>query len=159
MTRCRQCGETFTPALRAGKDTRRGRLDRVRSLTAAQFCSARCKQANYRWRKSHVLSRNGNGGLTAPFSAVTRPLENIENTSEFSTISEGARRPQWRWCERLDGSCDLYCDTETNMRHVARIVRRDGHYRLAKPSDLASAVWTERQGAQRAVRNLVRKAA
>jgi hypothetical protein len=47
---CRHCGNEFTPSLRAGRNTYRGRAGRERSLTAAQFCSAKCRQANHRWR-------------------------------------------------------------------------------------------------------------
>ena len=53
---CRQCGSKFTPSSRAGRDTYRSRSGRTRSLTDAQFCSRKCRQSNYRWRRSQLRS-------------------------------------------------------------------------------------------------------
>jgi hypothetical protein len=51
---CRECGCTFLPAHRAGRFSGQGSPGRKRALADAQFCSARCRQANYRWRKRAV---------------------------------------------------------------------------------------------------------
>src|SRR5262249_49561304 len=159
-TTCRQCGERFQVKPRAGRDTYRRRKPGDPTYPLARYCSSGCKQAAYR-RRSAVT--NTPVGTTA-FSAVTSPSRHIENTNEFlSKKTVLGRREErltfWRWYERLDGSYDLYRDTETDMCHVARIVRRDGRYQLVKPAHLTSAVWTDRLAAQRAVRGLIKKAA
>jgi len=83
--RCRHCNKIFIPAFRAGKDSKRSRdTGRERSLTAAQFCSARCKQANYRWRQKQ-------GVYPTSFSAVTPPLQHTEIIEEISAISADRR--------------------------------------------------------------------
>src|SRR5262249_22471506 len=61
----------------------------------------------------------------------------------------------WRWCERLDGSGDLYRDSETSMEHMARIVRRDGLFHLAKP--VLHRTWETREKAERGVRKLLKE--
>src|SRR5262249_30041057 len=61
----------------------------------------------------------------------------------------------WRWYERLDGSHDLYHDTEADTHHVARIIRRDGGYCLTKPGAFASTIWTDCGAARRAARQLL----
>jgi DTW domain-containing protein YfiP len=89
---CRQCGSKFTPAFRAGRNTGRGRAGRARVLADAQFCTARCKQANYRWRRSAVtpIAEKTRPGPEVR-SAVTSPLQHTETTSEILTKNEGAR--------------------------------------------------------------------
>ena len=106
-------------------------------------------------RTAHKRGRTtARGGGRGPCHAIdTPPLAPVTLTEPISRAPDSAL---WRWYERLDGSCDLYCDTERTMRHMARIVRRSRRYQLAKPSDLTSAVWTERLVAQRAVRSLIR---
>jgi len=89
---CRQCGKKFIPAFRAGRDSNRRRPGGERPLSAAEFCSARCKQANYRWRanrKAQEHSRNGEGPGVR--SAVTPGLEGIEKIEEKTPISGSAR--------------------------------------------------------------------
>src|SRR5262245_57039952 len=159
-TTCRHCGERFRVLPRAGRNTKRRQGEgRKVSYPFARYCSSRCRKAASRKRSSAVTL--GDGGIV-PRSAVTLPAEHIENISEFSAKKTVLGQPKgrltfWRWYKRLDGSSDLYCDTQTAMRHMARIVRRDGHYCLVKPSDLTSAVWADLSAAQHAVRNLVRK--
>jgi hypothetical protein len=97
---CRQCGGKFTPAPRAGRNSgRRRSVSPPSAVSNAEFCSSRCRQANYRWRHSQRLSavtsegekpRQGPGVL----SAVTAPLQDIETTSEFSTKNHVARLPK-----------------------------------------------------------------
>jgi hypothetical protein len=81
---CRHCGKRFVPPFRAGRNTRRSRPGRERALTAAQFCSARCKQANYRWRQSQDSGPN-------VLSAVTGGSHHIDVKGEFSTFSIAGR--------------------------------------------------------------------
>ena len=66
-----------------------------------------------------------------------------------------ASKPSWQWRERLDGSCDLYRDTETDTRHVARIVRKLNYYYCAKPAG-QNTRWPDRPSALSAVRHMVR---
>jgi hypothetical protein len=98
-TFCRQCGSKFTPTVRAGRDTYRSRSGRARSLTNAQFCTSRCKQANYRWRlkqNSSAVTRKAEkiGKGPGVHSAVTPPLQHIDITREISTKNGGARPRQ-----------------------------------------------------------------
>ena len=126
--------------------------------STAVYCSDACRKAASRKRG---LPTNGAGqrpgeaveGLVTLTPSDTPPLAPVTLTEPISRAPDSAL---WRWYERLDGSCDLYRDTETTMRHKARIIRRGSRYQLVKPSDLTSAVWTERLVAQRAVRSLVR---
>ena len=161
-TTCRQCGERFTVQPRAGRNTQRRRGgSRKISYPLARYCSSRCKMAASRARRIPSSAVTKADGGSYGRSAVTSPKQHIENTNEFLTKKTVLGQPKgrltfWRWYERLDGSCDLYRDTETTMRHMARIIRRGSRYQLVKPSDLTSAVWTERLVAQRAVRSLVR---
>jgi hypothetical protein len=112
---------------------------------------------------------SGSSGVTGfprgtdTLSGVTSPPRPIDIIEEFSTRKTILGRPKgglalWRWYQRLDGSSDLYCDTETSMRHVARIVRRDGQYFCAKPSGMTDA-WATCAAAQRAVRSKFKRAA
>jgi hypothetical protein len=164
-TLCRECGERFQVKPRAGRDTyRRRSTNRPPAYPFARYCSQKCRKAASRKR---LLDRSGVTDTpvgSAGRSGVTSPSQNTETIEVFSPEKTVLDQPKgrltlWRWYQRLDGSCDLYCDSEMTTRHVARIARRGGCYRLAKPSDLTSAVWTERPAAERAVRNLLRKAA
>jgi hypothetical protein len=69
---CRHCGQAFVPTYRAGRFTGRGRLGHQRthgrSFTAAQFCSDRCRQANYRWRKAQERRQEAQGARTEAFT-------------------------------------------------------------------------------------------
>jgi hypothetical protein len=89
---CRQCGSKFRPSFRAGRNTDRRRTGRARVLADAQFCTARCKQPNYRWRRSAVTPTTEK---TRPGpevrSAVTPPLQDIETPREILTKNRGGR--------------------------------------------------------------------
>jgi hypothetical protein len=91
---CRQCGNKFAPAFRAGRDSARRTSRKARTLTDARFCSNRCRQANYRWRSA--VTGNEEKAHPAPrvLSAVTVALQHIDNTGEFYTKNEDAR-PGW----------------------------------------------------------------
>jgi hypothetical protein len=85
--RCRQCGGKFTPAFRAGRNTGRShRTSPPRSIADAQFCSAGCKQANYRWRRSSGVTPSDENSCpgTDVRSTVTRPFQVFDITSKFS---------------------------------------------------------------------------
>ncbi len=90
---CRQCGKRFTPAFRAGRDSvRRQQSSRPRAVIEAQFCSGKCRTANYRWRHKQGLSAvTEMGAGPGVRSAVTVGLQDIENTRGLLTNLEGAR--------------------------------------------------------------------
>ena len=126
--------------------------------STAVYCSDACRKAASRKRG---LPTNGAGqrpgeaveGLVTLTPSDTPPLAPVTLTEPISRAPDSAL---WRWYERLDGSCDLYCDTERTTRHVARVVWRNGSYRLDKPSGLTSEVWADCRAAWDAVRSLVR---
>ena len=107
--------------------------------STAVYCSDTCRKAASRQRQAKERPRDVRESLVT----LTEPIPRV------------SKPPSWRWYERLDGSCDLYRDTETTMRHVARIVRRNGGYRLDKPSGLTSEVWGDCRAAWDAVRSLI----
>src|SRR5262249_25781105 len=143
--RCAYCGVIFRP-----------------KRSTALYHSDACRVAASRQRQLESPINGGLGqagevqdGLVTLSPAATPPLAPVTLTASILSASE----PAWRWYGRLDGSCDLYADTETTTRHVARLVRRDGRYRLTKPAHLATITWAEHAAAQDAVCNLVGKAA
>ena len=157
-TTCRYCGDRFTVQPRAGRNTarRRGGPGKV-SYPLARYCSSRCKMAASRARRIPSSAVTESHGGRVYRSAVTSPQLPIENTNEFRAKKTGPGRLKgcltfWRWYERLDGSSDLYCDTETTMRHVARVVRNGGRFRLVKP--LTNETWLTRKEAHSAGRKL-----
>src|SRR5262249_42442583 len=96
---CRQCGSKFAPTPRAGRDTHRSRSGRARSFTDAQFCSRKCRKANYRWRRSQersAVTRKAEkiGKGPGVLSAVTPLVQHIDITNEIPTKTEGARPRQ-----------------------------------------------------------------
>jgi len=122
---CRQCGEKFIPAFRAGRDSHR-RRNGERTLTAAEFCSARCKQANYRWR----LSRNTEAPGPGVRSAVTGPLQDIEIIKEKRPLFRSARPQESEAFRRLQGDAVLsrwkpYVTLETDLPQIPDCLRRN----------------------------------
>ena len=141
--RCAYCGVIFRPKRSTGR-----------------YCSDACRKAASRKRQSPIngaveQAEKAQDGLVTLNPVDTPPLVPVTLTVSILPALE----PAWRWYERLDGSCDLYADTETTTRHVARLIRRDGRYRLTKPAHLATITWAEHAAAQDAVCNLVGKAA
>ena len=129
---CRQCGSKFALTPRAGRDTHRSRSGRARSFTDAQFCSRKCKQANYRWRRSQgrsAVTRKAKKIGKGPrvLSAVTPLVQHIDITNEISTKIEGARPRQIAGPPLSDRSlhlASLALDPETaaNVRRANREV-------------------------------------
>jgi hypothetical protein len=131
--KCRQCGSPFNPSPRAGRNSHR-RKDRNRSLTAAQFCSARCRQANYRWRRGQDLSavtrasqleaaaRDLGGKRPTLPSAVTHHSQDIDSTGEKTTKNEGAQRLQIAGPELSDSA--YHCATLPLDQVTAETVRK-----------------------------------
>jgi hypothetical protein len=175
-TVCRNpdCKKRFEVNARAGRNTYRRRSGkRPPKYPHARYCSDRCRKAASRARlaartplRGAVSASSGVTGFfggTDTLSGVTSPPRPIDIIEEFSTRKTVLGRPKgspvlWRWYQRLDGSSDLYCDTETSMRHVARIVRRDGQYFCAKPSGMPDA-WATCAAAQLAVRSKLKRPA
>jgi|SRR5215471_10266719 len=93
----------------------------------ARYCSGGCKQAAYRGR----LTVTESPGATAPHPTVTTPSPGL-----------------LRWYDRLDGASDLYLDTETTSRQVARIFRLPGQ-RLDRPSLAEARRFAESLGSER----------
>ena len=120
--------------------------------STAVYCSDTCRKAASRQRQAKERPRDVRESLVTLTPADTPPLAPVTLTEPIPRVS---KPPSWRWYERLDGSCDLYRDTETTTRHVARIVRRNGGYRLDKPSGLTSEVWGDWSAAWDAVRSLI----
>ena len=135
LTKCPLCGAIF----------------RAKRSTAVYCCDAH-RVAASRQKRPKECRREAVEGLVTLRPSDTPPLAPVTLTEPISPAS----KPRWRWYERLDGSCDLYCDSEMNTRHVARIVWRNGSYRLDKPSGLTSEVWADCRVAWDAVRSLVR---
>jgi len=135
--RCAYCGVIFRPKRSTGR-----------------YCSDACRKAASRKRQSPI-----NGAVEQAEKAQDGLVTlNPVDTPPLVPVTLKTPEPWgffWRWYDRLDGSCDLYRDSDTTMRHVARIVGRNGCYHLDKPSNLISTVWTERLAAQDAVRSLI----
>ena len=109
---CRICGDRFSVSRRAGRDTHRRRSSRKSTYTVARFCTRACRQAAYRAR----LSRNKMEGGPKPFSAVTRPLQPLENTAEKTaskTTDHGsgwlsAFKPEYAPCQACGRVCQVH---------------------------------------------------
>ena len=127
-----------------------------RRRSTARFCGGRCRLAFHRKGGARRRGRHHNA-----FVSVSGSLATLDTGIPFETLRtqqpRESKEPLWRWYERLDGSGDLYRDTETTMAHVARIVPRDGRFHLTKP--LLGATWQTRAEAERGVRKLLRTAA
>src|SRR5262249_8964235 len=99
--------------------------------STARFCGGRCRlafhRAGRRPGRHHNAFLSVSGDLATPDTGF--PFETLKTQQPCES-----KQPSWRWYDRLDGSSDLYCDTETTTAHVARIVRRDGSFHLAKPA-------------------------
>jgi len=126
---CRQCGGKFIPAFRAGRNSGQRRQAGERAITLhGAFCSKKCRQANYRWRLAQGSPVTGDS--TAPFSAVTRPLQNIENIEEKVPLFRGARPQASDAFRRLQGDAVLsrwkpYVTLETDLPLIPDYLRRD----------------------------------
>lgn len=134
--------------------------------STARFCNSRCRLSAHRGlppdRGGGTARRKAqNAFLSVSGTHGTRGTANDFETlkTQQPSASKTASR-LWRWYERLDGSGDLYCDIEgESSRHVARLVRDGGRYRLTKPAHLATEAWDTRADAEKAVRNKLKRAA
>lgn len=166
---CLECGERFTRAYRGlpSRGIRAATGSARRRHTGRRYCSDACKQIGYRRRRAfertrayHPTSlrkREKRTVTLSPPPALQATVTLAEIRKEIQCPPRPKKRGSprfWRWCERLDGSGDLYCDTEITMEHVARIVRRDGLFHLAKPA--LPMTWETRAKAERGVRELLR---
>jgi hypothetical protein len=160
------CNERFAVPRHSGRYQRTSK----RRIKSARYCSPSCRQAVYIARRAiragvphserHRAFRGARTSVTQSAdstnvrTSVTHALQDIDFTSK----NRGQKTsPGWHfvWCERLDGSLDLYCDTDVTSRQLARVVRRDGRYRLSEPSDLPPLEWATKKAAQQAVCKLV----
>jgi len=166
---CEVCDKRFERAYRGlpqrgiGAATGRAR----RRHDGGRYCSRACQQIAYRTRRAfeagkayHPTSlrkRKRTVTLSHTPTTLQATVTLAEIPKQIQTPASAKKRGLgivWRWCERLDGSGDLYRDTEITTAHVARIVRRDGLFHLAKPA--LHRTWETRDKAQREVKKLLK---
>src|SRR5262249_10501970 len=134
---CLECGKRFKRGYRAlpNRGVRTAAAGARRWHAGGQYCCAAHRQIGYRRRKAieKGLAYHPTSLKKRPRSVtLSHPPTTLQASVTLGEIHKEIQGPAtakkrgvghvWRWYERLDGSHDLYHDTEADTHHVARII-------------------------------------